>query len=195
VLYNGRAEWHAPINAADCFLKPPTGMARFRPQLEYLLLDERRLQQHPLAAVRNFADAIFRMEASHTPKEVIAVTHALNDLLRAPELDPLRSSLQDWRKSLLQRRAPASIIKEINPNHNIFEDIDMLAELGDTWEDMAVEDGRQQGMRQGWEKGLEKGKKEACLAIARNLLSRGIPPEDVMALTGISREDIQGLLH
>jgi hypothetical protein len=63
VLYNGKPEWHESVNVADCFFEPPAGMDEFRPALKYLLLDERRLQQHPLAEVRNFADAVFRMEA------------------------------------------------------------------------------------------------------------------------------------
>ena len=79
VLYNGQPEWRAPLDAGDCFHTPPDGLEAYRPTLRYLLLDERRLQQHPLQEVKNFAEAVFRMEASRRLPDAIAVVRALND--------------------------------------------------------------------------------------------------------------------
>ncbi|GHU17643.1 hypothetical protein FACS189475_01780 [Betaproteobacteria bacterium] len=41
----------------------------------------------------------------------------------------------------------------------------------------------------------EKGRKEERLAMARKLLGRGCPIEEVMEDTGLSRKEIQSLLH
>lgn len=149
VLYNGKAEWHAPVDVSDCFLDPPAGLEPFRPALEYLLLDERRLQQHPLKEVRNFVDAVFRMEASQTLNDVGAVTDALKDLLRTPGLEPLRQAFNHWIKALLRRRAEPTMIKEINAINDIFEDFAMLAEQRESWFDDARVQGRQEGRQEG----------------------------------------------
>jgi predicted transposase YdaD len=157
VLYNGKAEWHAPIDVADCFLDPPAGLEPFRPALKYLLLDERRLQQHPLIEVRNFADAVFRMEASQSLSDVRAVTDALKALLRTPGLEPLRRAFNHWIKALLRRRARPTMIEEINAINDIFEDFAMLAEQQETWFDDAIAQGLQQGLQVGEQKGLQEG--------------------------------------
>jgi predicted transposase YdaD len=149
VLYNGKTEWHAPVDVADCFLDPPAGLEPFRPALEYLLLDERRLQQHPLKEVRNFVDAIFRMEASQTLDDVGTVTDALKALLRAPGLESLRQAFNHWIKALLRRRAKPTMIKEINAINDIFEDFAMLAEQQETWFDDAIAQGLQEGEQKG----------------------------------------------
>jgi hypothetical protein len=159
VLYNGKAEWRAPVDVTDCFLDPPAGLEPFRPALKYLLLDERRLQQHPLVEVRNFVDAVFRMEASKTLPDVRAVTDALKELLRAPELEPLRQVFNQWIKALLRRRAVPTMIEEINAINDIFEEFDMLAER-ETWFDGAIAQGLQQGLQQGRQQGLQEGRQE-----------------------------------
>jgi hypothetical protein len=80
VLYNGQPAWNAPRDAADCFHAPPDGLEAYRPSLRYLLLDERRLQQHPEQEVRNFADAVFRMEGSRNLEDAVAVIRALDEV-------------------------------------------------------------------------------------------------------------------
>ncbi|GHT97999.1 transposase [Betaproteobacteria bacterium] len=145
VLYNGRPEWREPVNVADCFLEPPTGMDEFRPALKYLLLDERRLQQHPLLEVRNFADAVFRMEASQRLQDVIAIAAALKELLQTPGQELLRRAFEQWIKALLRRRAPPTMIEEINTVRDIFEEFAMLSEQQETWFDHAIEQGVLQG--------------------------------------------------
>jgi predicted transposase/invertase (TIGR01784 family) len=54
--------------------------------------------------------------------------------------------------------------------------------------------GKEEGLAEGIEIGTAKGKslgeKEKALSIARNLLNRGISPEEVMELTGLTKEDL-----
>ena len=57
------------------------------------------------------------------------------------------------------------------------------------------EEGREEGIEEGLEKGLEKGLEEGLekglLSVAKTALKRNLPIEEIMALTGLSREKIQ----
>jgi predicted transposase/invertase (TIGR01784 family) len=55
--------------------------------------------------------------------------------------------------------------------------------------------GREEGREEGRAEGLEKGREEERLAIARNLLGLGRPVEEIMIVTGLSKKEIQSLLH
>ena len=207
VLYNGKEPWKAPLDVADCFATPPDGLEAYRPSLRYLLLDERRLQQHPLKEVRNFADAVFSMEASRELRELITVVQALNDVLRAPELQKLRNTFNQWIKAMLLRRATEPMIEEIETIRNVFEEMEMLTQHKETWFDGAreegwkkgleqgLEKGREEGLEQGLEKGLEQGREEGLLTVARNLLKLGRPVEEIVAATGLGAGVIQSLMH
>jgi hypothetical protein len=54
---------------------------------------------------------------------------------------------------------------------------------------------REEGETAGEMRGLEKGRLENSLGIARKLLARGINPEIVLDVTGLSRDDLKSLLH
>ncbi|MDR1423765.1 MAG: Rpn family recombination-promoting nuclease/putative transposase [Azoarcus sp.] len=203
VLYNGKPEWRAPLDVADCFGPPPDGLEAYRPALRYLLLDERRLQQHPQKEMRNFADAVFRMEASQRLQDAIAVIAALKDVLRTPELQTVRRAFSQWIKALLQRRATDSMIEEIDTIKDVFEELEMLTEHRETWFDDALEkgilQGQEKGFLQGQEKGREKGREEgreaALIAVARNMLKRGVSVEEIVQVTGLQAKAVQSLLH
>jgi predicted transposase YdaD len=199
VLYNGQPEWRAPQDVAACFAPPPDGLEAYRPSLRYLLLDERRLQQHPQAEVRNFADAVFRMEASRKLQDAIAVARALDGMLRAPGQQTVRRAFSQWIKALLLRRATASMIEEIGAIKDVFEEMEMLTQHKETWFDDAIEkgflQGREKGREEGREEGLEKGREEALVSVARNMLKRGKPVEEIVEATGLQPKAIQSLMH
>ncbi|MCL2876385.1 MAG: hypothetical protein FWF12_08895, partial [Betaproteobacteria bacterium] len=52
-----------------------------------------------------------------------------------------------------------------------------------------VKEGLEKGREEGIEEGLEKG----LLSVAHAALERGLPIEEIMALTGLPREKIQSL--
>ena len=62
--------------------------------------------------IQNFADAVFRMEASRDKGEVFAVIRELAEMLRAPELKSLRRAFNVWTKGLLKRQTRDSKIVE-----------------------------------------------------------------------------------
>lgn len=150
VLYNGQPAWNAPTDVGECFVAPPKGLDAFRPRLLHHLVDEARLKLHPLEAVRNFAEALFRLEHSRGVGELRAVLQGLDAVLRAPEMQMLRRAFGVWVRSLLRRKAPTPIIaKEINRINDIMEADTMLAERIEGWFEEATQKGRQQGVQLG----------------------------------------------
>ncbi|MDR2207447.1 MAG: hypothetical protein LBE22_00510, partial [Azoarcus sp.] len=56
-----------------------------------------------------------------------------------------------------------------------------------------LQKGLEKGREEGLEKGLEKGREEGLLSVATAALKKNLPIEDIMALTGLSRETILSL--
>lgn len=153
VLYNGMSVWRAPLEVAECFVAPPPGLARFVPRLPYHLVDEARLKLHPLSSVRNFAEALFRLEHGRNVADLRRVLQALDPMLKDPALQSLRRAFGVWVRSLLRRKAPHSTIEEINQINDIMEADSMLAERIESWFDEATRKGMQHGMLQGQRQG------------------------------------------
>jgi predicted transposase YdaD len=153
VLYNGQSKWSAPTNTAGCFIEPPAGLKAFLPKLKYLLLDERRLKRSRTKEVRNFADAVFRMEAGRGKAdiaEIIEVIKALVEMLQSPELKELRRAFNVWGKSLLKRRAQdTKVIEKIDGIKDIFKEYGMVKAVYEDWDVIVERRGEQKGERKG----------------------------------------------
>jgi hypothetical protein len=139
--------------------------------------------------VRNFADAVFRMEAGQRLEDVAAVLAALKEMLGAPGLEQLRRAFNQWIKALLRRRAVPPMIEEINAIHDIFEEFAMLTETQETWFDYAME----KGLLQGLQKGREEGREEGELKILTRLLTRRFGPLPEWAAIRLRNADIAQL--
>ena len=63
--------WKAHTDVADCFGPSLPGLEIYRPRLLYHLVDEARLKLHPRSEVRNLAEALFRLERSRTPPDMV----------------------------------------------------------------------------------------------------------------------------
>lgn len=57
----------------------------------------------------------------------------------------------------------------------------------------SMEEGREEGRKEGREEGLKEGRKEGRADVARNLLSIGMPLEDIAKVTGLEIKDIEQL--
>ena len=79
----------------------------------------------------------------------------------------------------------------IDERIRIQENYDMTLE---TAIDEAREEGLVQGMEQGLEKGLEQGRNEERLQLIRKMVSRGMTPELISDMTGLSLEEIETIL-
>jgi predicted transposase/invertase (TIGR01784 family) len=55
------------------------------------------------------------------------------------------------------------------------------------------EEGKEEGREKGKEEGREEGKEEKALQIARNLKKIGLPPEQIIEVTGLTERQINDL--
>jgi hypothetical protein len=142
VLYNGFANWGAARDVAELIEEVPGGLERYRPQLRYCLLDERRIAAEEIASLRNVAAALFRLEQSRKPEEIQAVVTALIEWLQAPEQIELRRSFAIWVvQELLPARAPGAVIPQVN---DLEEVKSMLAERVKEWTIEWKQEGREE---------------------------------------------------
>ena len=96
VLYNGIPRWGAATDIAELVAHVPGGLARYRPQMSYLLLDEGALDESEQFALRNLAAALFRMEKSASPEDMGRLVSALVQWLKSPEQTSLRRAFTVW---------------------------------------------------------------------------------------------------
>jgi len=112
-------------------------------------VDEARLKLHPLDSVRNFSEALFRLERGRAVEDLRRVLQALDKVMRTPELQALRRAFGVWVRILLRRNAPRSSINEIERINDIAEADSMLAERIEGWFDEAEQRGLEKGLQTG----------------------------------------------
>ncbi len=148
VLYNGDAPWNASDNLeALAETNLPPSLARFQPQLRYLLLDEGRIAEHPDPELRNLCAALFQLEFSPDPDNFRALWDRLFDWLQRPEQDSLRRAFIAWANRIgLRRHFPDVTIGELYDAQEISK---MLANPHTDWTQKWKQEGRQEGHQEG----------------------------------------------
>ncbi len=145
VLYNGHARWKSPTNVADLVSQAPSGLEAFRPQVEYLLLDEGAFQAHELEALPSPVARLFRLEHAD-PEELLAEVKRLRASLRGPEHQELRRAFVIGITAILRRRLQGIRLSDMQE----LEEIEtMLADEAPTWTEMWEQQGREQGRQEG----------------------------------------------
>ncbi|MFP4147835.1 MAG: transposase, partial [Halorhodospira sp.] len=130
----------------------PGGLERYRPQMRYLLLDEGALlAEENSPELRSLVHALFRLEHSRDPQELIAVLATLGEWLHRPEQRRLRREFALWVQRVLLRRKP---FDEQNPLDDqevqeLEEVQQMLAERMKEWEQQWKQEGLQEGRQEG----------------------------------------------
>ncbi|GAB6044226.1 Rpn family recombination-promoting nuclease/putative transposase [Endothiovibrio diazotrophicus] len=171
VLYNGRPRWNAPLEVGELIEPVPGGLEAYRPTFRHLVLEERRYTEEELAPLKNLAAALFRLENSRSPADVLRVTHALRDWLAAPEQTRLRRAFAIWIARVLLVSRSRGAIELSNPD-DLPEVESMLAEDTDDW----TLSWRQEGKAEGLAEGLAKGRKEGETTLLKRLLSLRFGP-------------------
>jgi hypothetical protein len=177
VLYNGEPDWTAALEISELIESVPGGLEHYRPQIRYLLLEERRYQDSELVAMQNLVAALFRLENSRTPEDIASVVAALIEWLKDADQADLRRAFVGWlRQVLLPRRIPGAEIPEIE---NLQEVRTMLAERVQEWTKQWKQEGRQEG---------EAG-------VLMRLLERKFGPLDAAVRSRIAQADSETLLE
>ena len=203
VLYNGERPWQAAVEVGDLVEEVPGGLDHYRPRMRYFLLDEGRIVQGELQELKNLAAALFRLEQSREPEDILRVVRSLLVWLAAPEQASLNRAFTVWvEKVLMPARLPGVGIPHL---HNLTEAETMLAERVKKWTEDWKAQGLEKGLEQGLEKGLEKGLKKglekgrqegesgARRAIARALLDVIADDALLAERTGLAVEEIKAM--
>ena len=83
----------------------------------------------------------------------------------------------------------------IDERIRIQENYDMTLETAiDEAREEGLVQGLERGLEQGLEKGLEQGRNEERLQLIRKMVSRGMTPDRISEMTGLSLEEIETLL-
>src|SRR5436309_6815901 len=167
LLYNGVAPWNAVRDIAELIEQVPGGLERYRPQMRYCLLDERRIATGELEPLRNLAAALFRLEQSSGPVEIARVVDALLGWLQAPEQSELKSTFSAWVSQLLSR-SPGSQIGVVTKLEEVKS---MLAERVKEW----PKEWKQEGREEEREEALTKGRAVLIRELERRF--GPLPPE------------------
>ena len=107
VLYSGDESWTAAREIGELIESVPGGLDQYRPQMRYLLLEERGYPEAELAPMRNMVAALFRLENSRGPEDVFRVVETLVEWLQAPEQADLQPSAGRLAPPLAARWADA----------------------------------------------------------------------------------------
>ena len=179
VLYNGTPRWRASQEVADCFATSLPGLALYRPTLRYHLVDEARLQLHPLTEVRNLAEALFSIEQSRTVKNTFDIMRLLDSVLGTPQMEPLRRTIGVWFKLLLRRKVSQANIQELDEIDDVLKESTMLEQTIERWFEDATMKGVRQGEQQGELRGELRGEQKGfAKLVALQLKLRFAPVPD-----------------
>ncbi|MEM7354908.1 MAG: Rpn family recombination-promoting nuclease/putative transposase [Acidobacteriota bacterium] len=159
VLYNGHARWKSPTNLGALYPEDAAGLEVFRPQVEYLLLDEGALLQRALQTPANPVANLFRLEHAG-PDEALAATRALRASLQGPRHRDLRRAFVVWCLGVLRRRLGGVELPELR---HLEEVETMLEERAPMWTEIWEERGLKRGREQGREQGRREGESTVLL--------------------------------
>lgn len=177
VLYNGNVLWGAAREVSELIEEIPGGLERYRPRMQYCLLDAVRMADSELESLRNVAAALFRLEKSRGPDDIQRVVTALLEWLQGPEFAELRRSFARYLlKNLLPARMPGVAIPEIAELEEVKS---MLAERVTEWTQQWKQEGLEEGRQEGFQRGHEDSLREARGVLLQDLEHRFGPlPEE-----------------
>ncbi len=189
VLYNGDPEWTAATNIKQLIQEIPGGLARYRPSLQYLLLAEQAFGDEDLADLKNLVAALFRLENSRTPQQLLDVVVYLLEWLAEPEQNSLRRAFTVWFSRVL---FPARMSSTAQPTIEELDEVkNMLAERVKEWNQESLERGIQKGIQKGMQKGMQKG----ALQLLTRLIETKFGPLSPNFITRMEQADDEQILR
>ena len=169
VLYNGNQAWNAATNICDLIYQVPGGLARYSPSMQYLLLAEHDYDDDDLRGLNNLAAALFRLENSKTPADLLEVIRQLLQWLGNDQQASLRRAFTVWFSTVL---FPAKNNGEKPPAIEELQEVEtMLAERVKEWEQEFKQKWFQEGMQKGMQKGAQAGVQQILLRLLHKKFS------------------------
>jgi predicted transposase YdaD len=159
-LYNGLGPWNGATDFGSLIGVPEVSAEIYRPQLRFLLVEQRLFSPERLAPLRSPVALLFRIENSRDWKDLPGNV----ELLRQTVTDPfLREAFESWLQKVILPRL--GISEEASAQLSLKEMETMLAERIDQWNREIREEGRQEGLEKGLERGQQKGRAEVLLRL------------------------------
>lgn len=171
VLYNGESRWQAATELKDLIVNMPGGLSDYVPSLKYYLLDEGAYRQEDLAPLKNLVAAIFRLENSRTPADMLAVIDNLVEWLAMPEQARLKRSFNVWINRVLRPMGA-----DFPPSSDLIEMRAMLTQRIEQWAKEWQRQGKAEGKAEGRLEGRLEGRAEAKAQTLLKLLTLKFGP-------------------
>jgi predicted transposase YdaD len=147
VLYNGVRSWNKGTELGALVADLDPSAEHYRPQLRFLLVDERRFPRERLEALNGPAANLIRIEQSRDWSEARANIRRLSQSVQDPSL---REAFATWLRRVILPRF--GIREELSAHLNLedFEAMEsMLARSIDRWNRQIRKEGMQEGMQKG----------------------------------------------
>ena len=145
VLHNGSTRWHATEDVCSLLQPAPTGLEKYRPNLRYLSINERRYDDALLARHDNLVASLLRLEQCREQDRVeLLVSHLIGKLKETGQESLCRAFAVWLDKVILRRLSGGSMTMS-----DLWEKQAMLSERFDEWEAQFLMEGRRQGRKEG----------------------------------------------
>ena len=166
-------EMRHTVDGTPLYSSRKDGVAHNMLKVAFLELDKYNKGKHITDEGRQWLEFFGNLPFSMAPSQ--AVTHA-DSLLDS-------SSWTQEEKAMIDERI------------RIQENYDMTMETAiDEAREEGIEKGLEQGLERGLKQGLERGRHEERLELIRKMLSKGLSLEVVSDVTGLSLEELEGLV-
>ncbi|STS00389.1 putative transposase [Klebsiella pneumoniae] len=183
--------WPWTLNWTELFASP--GTARKLYTGDFPLIDVGAIDDDEIMKHRRMALLELMLKHAQT-RDLAELTEYLVTLLIAGyTTDEQLVTLMNWMLQTGDTARPEAFLQELarrSPQHE-----EILMTIAQRLEQKAREEGRQEGIQLGEQRGIEKGEREATLKIARTMLQSGIDRNTVMAMTGLTEEDLRRITH
>jgi len=131
VLHSGPSPWRAALDVMSLLSEPPPGLAKYRPQLHYVLIDECGYDDEELAGRGDLASMLFRLENCRERHRLPELVGILVERLQSRENESLRRAFAVWLERVIVARLSD---ESTGVTNTLWERSTMLSEQFDVWE-------------------------------------------------------------
>ncbi|MBF7084426.1 Rpn family recombination-promoting nuclease/putative transposase [Desulfallas sp. Bu1-1] len=194
VLYNGANNWTAAVH----FKEMLAGYRQFEKNIldfKYILFDVNRYREEELYRAANLIASVFVLDQKMDPAEITKRLRKLAGALSKMSGDEFRQ-LAVWLKNVIMPKIPGHLQPELGrilDENNPWEVEIMITNLEITLEEMqqrAKMEGKAEGIKEGKAEGIKEGEMKKAMETAKAALKKGFSVEDIMEITGLSRETV-----
>ena len=187
--------WPHTLNWTELFASPETARKLYTgdfPLIDVGAIDDDEIMKH-----RRMALLELMLKHAQTRDLAELTEHLVTLLIAGYTTDEQLVTLMNWMLQTGDTARPEAFLQELarrSPQHE-----EILMTIAQRLEQKGLEKGLEKGIQLGEQRGIEKGRsegeREATLKIARTMLQSGIDRNTVMAMTGLTEEDLQRITH